>query len=135
MNKRTIDTDANMIDGEPVSEKHLYHEIIVGYAITQCTATDGSRFFSTTPLIHDWQPDAYLGDLMDGEEIHGVIPAEPGTFKVTGAGVYGDYVEVGYEHPGAYHPVWVEELIRQREGMIAVHKRHAEQQSSSTEQQ
>ena len=91
MNETTIDTDANMIDGEPVSEKHLARTPVLGYILIQYTREDGSRMAYFRPkacmIGGGGSVIGGLGELSKNEEIKGVIPAEPGTFEVSGVGI------------------------------------------------
>lgn len=120
------DTDSKTIDGEPVSEKHIFKEPIVCHLVIQSTKPGGSRFVYSTPLITGWEEDCYAVDIEDNDVVIGVVPMMQGSYRVSGVDINHDYTPLGCEYIGVDHPDWVDELLRDRRVEIEVAQRYRE---------
>ena len=106
----TTDRKAN---GADVSPDDIVKDAVVAWVITRCRI--GRRaYFVAIPIDATWEGEAGSERSGDGCEIVGVVPAQPGTYRVWCCPEEeGECLELGYELPGAYHPDWVE-LCREK---------------------
>lgn len=99
----------------------ILRNAVVGYVVIRIKRPDGSFFISLEPLVADCEG---AGDF-DGtkiEEIIGILPALPGTFKVSAFNKADDseVKDLGYEYAGATNPKWVETYKTQTETLKSV---------------
>ncbi|SMB96770.1 hypothetical protein SAMN00808754_1642 [Thermanaeromonas toyohensis ToBE] len=108
-------TGFKQLSGEIVSEYNILitKEPVVGFLVTANREVDGNCWISVRPLEANWEGGDFFSIHLDKEEkIVGIIPAPHGSYIVRGLMPDDTYELLGYEFPGAYHPDWLDELIK-----------------------
>jgi len=116
-------------EGQSNKEKDIIRDLIVGFLIVRSKVPNGVSYVSTIPLDTSWDGFNDNIDIDPNEEIIGIIPAPPGSYKILGLvpnkDDIGSYENLGYEYRGAYFPDWkklLEEKIKKKEEGIKIER-------------
>lgn len=85
-----------------------WRDPVVAYAILEVYDVEGAREVLYKPVIAVSEDESEQDpiDLVEGEEVVGVVPAPAGTFAVYGLLADESWHFLGYEYAGASSPDW-----------------------------